>query len=136
MLQKGALVTGAAVWTVPVVQMVSMTAAHADTPSAPPQTPPQDNPPPTNPTPTAPTTGSSGVDAINGTKGPDVVAKTPVAKAAPAANKDSGALASTGASIGPPIVGAAAALAIGTGLVIAGSRKSAERESPETPTSE
>ena len=128
MLKKGALVTGAAVWTVPVVQMVSMTAAHADTPSAPSQTPPQENPPPTDSTPTK---GSSAVDAISGTKG-----AAPVAKAGPAASNGSGALASTGASIAPPIIGAAAALAIGTGLIITGSRSSAERESPERPTSE
>jgi hypothetical protein len=128
MLKKGAQVTGAAVWTVPVIQMVSMTAAHADTPSAPSQTPPQENPPPTDSTPTK---ASSAVDAISGKKG-----VAPVAKAAPAAPNNSGALAFTGASIAPPIIGAAAALAIGTGLIIAGSGSSAERELPELPTSE
>ena len=35
-LKRGAVVGGALVWTVPAIQAVSLTAAHADSPSAPP----------------------------------------------------------------------------------------------------
>lgn len=45
LLKRGAVVGVAAAWTIPLVQVVSMTPAHADSPSAPPG-PPTNNPPP------------------------------------------------------------------------------------------
>lgn len=65
---KGVVGAGAVVWTVPAMQVISMTAAHADSPSVPgnpstppqnPSTPPQNSTPPTATTPPASTPPAS-----------------------------------------------------------------------------
>lgn len=104
MLKRGAVVGGTLVWTVPVVQSLSLTPAHAESPSAPgnpgnpdvPNNPAPNNPEPNNPAPNNP----------------------PAAQPGAAPSGGSG-LAETGTTI--PVLGAvaagAAAVAIGAAAV-------------------
>lgn len=138
LLKRGAVVGVAAAWTVPLVQVVSMTPAHADTPSAPPTAP--TNAPPTPET-TAPTSAidpatSSAIDGVFTTR--PYAATTTGGSAAVAGANISGtsstlstksALAYTGANTMPTIGIGAAAIALGVGAVAAsqvGKSKSAE----------
>jgi hypothetical protein len=100
LLRKGAIVGAAAVWAVPVVQVISMTPAHAETASTPTYhqqvppphdiTPPQNNPQP-----------------------------TPLANPAP----PDGSLSYTGAPVITTLAASAAALATGTGIVLAAKKR-------------
>jgi LPXTG-motif cell wall-anchored protein len=100
LLKRGAVIGATAVWTIPVVQAVSVTPAHADTTSAPP-TARHDSPPPV----------VSGSNAGNGS----TVAS-------------GGALASTGEQAVAGVAIGAAALAVGAGLVAAAKRKKDNEE--------
>ena len=105
LLRRGALISGAAVWTIPVIQVVSMTAAHADTPSA-------AAPPPTTAidaaTASAPVPVPAG-GATNGSNGSKGQASA------------TGALPGTGPTVPavPAVVVGTAAVALGAGIVAA-----------------
>jgi hypothetical protein len=104
LLKRGAIVGAAAVWTVPLVQVVSMTPAHADSTSA----------PKSAIDPSRQSSGQSSGTLDSGHSVADAGA--------------SGELAQTGTAV--PIVGAAAvgvaALAIGTGLAASARRRRAD----------
>jgi hypothetical protein len=117
LLKRGAVVGAVAAWTIPLVQVVSMTPAHADSPSAPPATPPPNNPPPLISTP-PPSSPSHHV----GSKTPHAPATTATATATPAAaapHAGGGALASTGTTtpVGPTVGIGTAAIALGAGAL-------------------
>jgi len=121
LLKRGALVGAAAAWTVPIVQVVSMTPAHADSPSAPPVQPPPVQttavPPPDNHPPIVATIPPR---QPHDSKAPHVAA----AAARPAGTSSSAAgdaLANTGTTtpVGPTVGIGAAAIAIGAGALTA-----------------
>lgn len=99
MLRRGALVGGALVWTVPVVQSLSLTPAHAESPSAPGN--------PGNP-------GNPNVPAGPGNP-PQAGAPQAGSPQGSAAQATAGGLAETGAGV--PVLGA---VAIGAAAVAAG----------------
>lgn len=68
MLRRGAVVGAAAVWTVPLVQVVSMTAAHAESPSA----GTTNTPPGTTTSTPGTTTGTPGSTSSLASTGPEV----------------------------------------------------------------
>jgi hypothetical protein len=115
-LRRGAIVGAAAVWTVPLVQVVSMTAAHADSPSAP------------------VTRTTTGVEAASDTR-PNSVNATgtqPASGGTPSGGTASGSLPFTGNDV--PVIGTiagVAALAVGAGLVAA-TRKHGDDAEPTT----
>jgi hypothetical protein len=110
LLKKGAVVGVTAAWTIPLVQVVSMTPAHADSPSAPPA-PPTNNPPlPTGATIPVTPSGATGPATVTG-----------------------GGLASTGSNPLPAVGLGAAAVAIGLGAIAA---SQVGRKDPEQPSAE
>jgi hypothetical protein len=121
LLKRGAIVGAAAVWTVPIVSAISMTAAHAESPSGVPSggggggevTPPVT---PTTPPP-------------SGSVEPTTVASTTPAPAA-AASSDTGSLAFTGVDVPiPATLGiATAAIALGAGALAASSVYNKQRQ--------
>ncbi|MDQ2838545.1 MAG: twin-arginine translocation signal domain-containing protein [Actinomycetota bacterium] len=118
LLKRGAVVGVAAAWTIPLVQVVSMTPAHADSPSAPPVGPPTNNPPPppltSVPTdPGSPSKSSSGTNPSSASKSNStVVDGSNQVTAKPA-------LAFTGSNTMPALGIGAAAVALGVGAVAA-----------------
>jgi len=114
LLKRGAVVGAAAAWTIPVIQVVSMTPAGAATPSAPTVI---DNPPPPAPE----------VKGSTETKGSTVVADSAPVKAT---GSDGLAFTGPGAPVGSTVAIGATAIALGAGAVAAaaavGRRKSAE----------
>ena len=91
LLKRGAVV-GAVAWTVPLIQVVGMSAAHADSPSAPPGgSAPQGSPPPVH----------------QATPGAQQPGSTPIA------------FTGTQVPVGPAIGVGAAAVALGAGAVAA-----------------
>lgn len=143
LLKRGAVVGATAAWTVPLVQVVSMTPAHADSPSAPPPenpppvTSPPDVPPPvTTPPDTPPDTPPANTHTPDApppatprspaTHPPTHQSNVPHAAAPPvqvggSAPPHGGALASTGVSypVAPTIGAGVAAIALGTGALAA-----------------
>src|SRR5262249_7456524 len=137
LLRRGAVVGATAAWTVPLVQVVSMTPAHADSPSAPPVNPPPIttpvnpppattpvSPPPTNPPHTtatsAPATHSAPHQPSSGHH--SSAAAAPVAAAGGSGpDADTSALASTGVTfpVAPTVGVGAAAIALGAGALTA-----------------
>ena len=112
LLKKGAVVGVTAAWTIPLVQVVSMTPAHADSPSAPP-TQPTNNPPlPTGAT--IPVTPPGAAPATVGR----------------------GGLASTGSNTLPAVGIGAAAVALGVGALAASQLSRPKPEQPITDTAE
>lgn len=107
LIKRGAIVGGTLAWTVPVVQTLSLTPAHAESPSAP------GNPVPNNPLPNNP---------------------APAAQPKPAPAAGGPGLAQTGATI--PLLGAvavgAAAVAVGA-AVVATTRSTAPEASGPAP---
>lgn len=114
LLKKGAVVGVTAAWTIPLVQVVSMTPAHADSPSAPPG-PPTNNPPqppgstiPVQPTEATATTPNSSAAIGTGSSKP---------------NGPQGAVAAqlpfTGSNPLPALGVGAAAVALGVGAIAA-----------------
>jgi len=97
-LKKGAIVTAAAAWTVPLVQMVSMTPAHAESPS-----------------------GAGARPMSHGASVGDPNT-TPVAADA---SKPGSSLAFTGSNITPTVLAGTATAVAGAGLVAASRRKRA-----------
>lgn len=134
LLKKGAVVGVAAAWTIPLVQVVSMTPAHADSPSAPPG-PPTNNPPeppgstipvqPTDATSTATTQGSapSSSEAI-GTGSSKPRSNTPQGSA-------TAQLPFTGSNPLPALGVGAAAVALGVGAIAASQLVRDKNEQPE-----
>lgn len=129
LLRRGAVVGATAAWTVPLVQVVSMTPAHADSPSAPPVNPPPmttpDTPPPpitSSAPPSPPSTPKppphQPADAHKSTAS-SAPAVVPAADVTPAA--DATALANTGATypVMPTVGVGAAAIALGAGALTA-----------------
>lgn len=124
-LKRGAAVGAIAAWTVPTIQVVSLTAAHADSPSAPPNNPPPDNPPPNTP-PVTPPTGS--------TTKPKPPASTPPAAGAGGGGGTTtttgttagGKLAETGLSL--PLV---PTVAVAAGMIATGIAAQAARPQPQ-----
>lgn len=118
LLKRGAVVGAAAAWTIPIVQVVSMTPAHADSPSAPnvppnkpPHTPPNDRPTePDRQTSTPTHSTATGQPNPHDSKRADAPAAVPA-----------GALANTGGAVpvGPAVGIGAAALALGAGALTA-----------------
>lgn len=132
LLKRGVAVSAAAAWTVPIIQVVSMTPAHADTPSAP-NVPPPTNPlpptgtPPPRPPTTPPVTASTlpvPDDAPSSPPHATSAPKTPDAAAPP------DALASTGPAlpISPMLGAGVAAIALGGAAVYAAKRRDDEPE--------
>jgi LPXTG-motif cell wall-anchored protein len=140
---KGVVGVGAVAWTVPTLQMVSMTAAHADspsvpgTPSVPPstETPPQTTPPAVQTTPPATTT----TPPATTTTAPEVSVATPSTTpsqvlgekvgptpSATSTSNEPDALPHTGASDSTFKVGIAGAAAIGLGAAIIAATRSTE----------
>ena len=122
-LQRGAAVGAAAAWTIPLVQVVSMTPAHAASPSAPggggnTPTPPPSTAPHTQP-PSGHAPGSS-PPASHAPAGSTPPGSAPVS-AEPTPSSSGAPLASTGASVpvGPAVGIGAAAIALGAGAVAA-----------------
>ena len=134
LLKKGAVVGVTAAWTIPLVQVVSMTPAHADSPSAPPG-PPTNNPPPppgstipvqpTDATSTATTHGSapSSSEAI-GTGSSKPQSNTPQGSA-------TAQLPFTGSNPLPALGVGAAAVALGVGAIAASQLVRDKNEQPE-----
>jgi hypothetical protein len=139
LLKKGAVVGVTAAWTIPLVQVVSMTPAHADSPSAPPG-PPTNNPPeppgstipvqPTEPTSTS-TTHSSAPNSSEaiGTQSSKPESNAPQGAGVPVS---SGGLASTGANPLPALGIGAAAVALGVGAIAASQLARDKNEQPES----
>jgi hypothetical protein len=135
LLKRGAVVGATVAWTVPLVQVVSMTPAHADSPSAPPVNPPPTNPPPTNPPPVNPPPTNPPVTAHH--PAPPAAAHHPAPQHAaaaphaagvgsvpargPAAPAGGSALANTGATypVAPTVGAGVAAIALGAGALTA-----------------
>jgi hypothetical protein len=138
-LKRGAAVGAAAVWTVPAIQVVSLTAAHADSPSAPPPHNPPPSKPPENPpvnppattphtppssaTPTTPTGGGSVPPPAGGAGGGGTV---------PGKHTTGGGqLAETGLSVPLVPTVAVAAGMIATGIAAQAARKPLPAYNPE-----
>ncbi|MGI8665369.1 MAG: twin-arginine translocation signal domain-containing protein [Jatrophihabitans sp.] len=114
LLKRGAVVGAAAAWTIPLVQVVSMTPAHADSPSAPPAGPPTNNPPPPPITtvPVKQTEPGSGNDGSSTSKSDTTVV-------AGNSNTAKPSLAFTGSNTMPAVGIGAAAVALGVGAIAA-----------------
>jgi hypothetical protein len=118
LLKKGAVVGVTAAWTIPLVQVVSMTPAHADSPSAPPG-PPTNNPPqpPGSTIPVQPT------DATSTATTPNSSAAIGTGSSKPQSNNPQGATAAqlpfTGSNPLPALGVGAAAVALGVGAIAA-----------------
>lgn len=112
LLKRGAVVGVAAAWTIPLVQVVSMTPAHADSPSAPPVQPPPENPPPVVEVPPSSPTHS---------KTPHAPAASTPTTSSSGSSQTGGQLASTGTTtpVAPAIGIGAAAVALGAGALTA-----------------
>jgi hypothetical protein len=135
-LKRGAVVGAAAVWTVPAIQAVSLTSAHADSPSAPPpHNPPPHNPPanppptghtpkpPTHPThPAHPTPTKSGTTPAGSVPAGSI----PGGGAVPVAKTSTGTLANTGLDL--PLV---PSVAVAAGMIATGIAAQAARSRPE-----
>lgn len=129
-LKRGAVVGAAAAWTVPAIQVVSLTAAHADSPSAPPENPPPSRPPtnpppytPPNTPPTKPPTGHTPPPAGHSTP----PASTPPAPAGGGGGGgvSTGELPNTGLSL--PLV---PTIAVAAGMIATGIAAQAARPQP------
>jgi hypothetical protein len=103
LLRRGAKVGAVAVWTIPIIQVVSMTPAHAESASQPSS---ENNPPPLPPP-------GGGTSPTVKTQTGGVLATGPVSVT------NSPPLAFTGSSTGPAALVGAGALAVGAGLVAA-----------------
>ena len=114
LLKRGAVVGVAVAWTVPVVQVVGMTAAHADSPRAPNVPPPNNPPPPVNTTPPTET-------AQPPAKTPNKSAPVPAHSPNQSVSQGSGALAQTGTDypVGATVGIGTAAIALGAGALTA-----------------
>lgn len=133
LLKKGAVVGVTAAWTIPLVQVVSMTPAHADSPSAPPG-PPTNNPPqppgstipvqPTDATSTASSGSAPSSEAI-GTK-----SSKPQQSSAPQ-GATAAQLPFTGSNPLPALGVGAAAVALGVGAIAASQLVRDKNEQPE-----
>jgi hypothetical protein len=116
LLKKGAVVGVTAAWTIPLVQVVSMTPAHADSPSAPPG-PPTNNPPqpPGSTIPVQPTDATSTATTPNSSAAIGTGSSKP--------NNPQGATAAqlpfTGSNPLPALGVGAAAVALGVGAIAA-----------------
>jgi hypothetical protein len=150
LLRRGAVVGATAAWTVPLVQVVSMTPAHADSPSAPPVNPPPIttpvnppptspvNPPPTSPvkppptsaTPPAPSTHSAPPDQPSSAHRVATAAPVRVAGGG-SPSADASALANTGVTfpVAPTLGVGAAAIALGAGALSAAHALTKRQES-------
>jgi hypothetical protein len=137
---KGVVGVGAVAWTVPTLQLVSMTAAHADspsvpgTPSVPPstETPPQTTPQVVTATPPATTTTPPEVSVAKPSTTPSEVLgeKVGPAPSATSTSNEPDALPHTGVSDTTFKAGIAGAAAIGLGAaIIAATRSSEDTES-------
>jgi hypothetical protein len=98
LLKRGVQVGAVAAWTIPIVQVVSMTPAHADSTSKP----------------------ASGSGSGTGGK---TTTKTEPSSITATGTKPSSDLPFTGASVVPAAVVGAGALAVGAGLMAATARK-------------
>jgi hypothetical protein len=148
LLKRGAVVGAAAVWTVPVISAVSMTPAHADSPSAPVGPPPgggggvtpidTGTPTPTSgieptqaqrtPTPPAtPTTSVTDPGDQTPTLGVSGISAVREPSLGIAGVHTSRNLANTGTDtpIGPTLAVGAAAVALGMGTLVAARRRTA-----------
>jgi LPXTG-motif cell wall-anchored protein len=101
LLKRGAVIGATAAWTIPIVQAISVTPAHADTTSAPP-------------------TKTADVPPVQGGLRPSSTTRS---SGGPTAIKNDGALASTGEQAVAGVAIGAAALAVGAGLVAGAKRK-------------
>ncbi len=129
LLKRGAVVGVAAAWTIPIVQVVSMTPAHADTPSSPTGPPTNNSPTPvtTVPVSSAPPTSSdpspsSAIGGVSTSKSqPTSASKGQQSVASEHGNATTAkpALAFTGANPLPALGIGAAAIALGAGAVAA-----------------
>src|SRR6185437_3411951 len=127
LLKKGAVVGVTAAWTIPLVQVVSMTPAHADSPSAPPG-PPTNNPPqppgstipvqPTEPTSTSTTQSSAPSSEAIGTQSSKPQSSKPQQANAPQGST-AAKLPFTGSNPLPALGVGAAAVALGVGAIAA-----------------
>lgn len=130
LLKKGAVVGVTAAWTIPLVQVVSMTPAHADSPSAPPG-PPTNNPPPPPGTtiPVQPTEATTTESSA-----PNSSAAIGTGSSKPRPNSPQGAVAAqlpfTGSNPLPALGVGAAAVALGVGA-IAASQLVRDKNEPE-----
>jgi hypothetical protein len=137
---KRSAIVGGAVWAIPAVQMVSMSAAHADSPSAPsnpgtPSTPGNPAVPPGNPV--VPPGGPS--TELPPTGGAPIAQPAVLPATQPAVSPNTAVLGTQVQAAGAtlPKTGAdfpvAATLALGAGLIVAGSAAVASsREQPAT----
>ena len=128
LLKRGAVVGVTAAWTVPLVQVVSMTPAHADSPSAPPVNQPPvtrpENPPPlttTAPPPTRPKTHSAPPHHSSSAHAAVAPAASATTSAADSPATTTSVLANTGATypVAPTVGVGAAAIALGAGALTA-----------------
>ncbi len=134
LLKKGAVVGVTAAWTIPLVQVVSMTPAHADSPSAP-SGPPTNNPPqpPGSTIPVQPTEATSA--ATTGSSAPNSSAAIGTGSSKPQqSSAPQGATAAqlpfTGSNPLPALGVGAAAVALGVGA-IAASQLVRDKNEPE-----
>ncbi|MCW2540859.1 MAG: hypothetical protein JWN95_2584 [Frankiales bacterium] len=111
LLKRGAVAGAAVAWTVPLVSVLSMTPAHAESPSAPP------------------------ASSNSGTRGPNigVDAASQQVAAAPASGTNAGGLASTGSDVSIVTAAGIAATVLGAGA-IAASKMRAKRDDESTAT--
>lgn len=128
-LKRGALVGGALVWAVPVVQAVSLTAAHAENPSAPPPNNPPNNPPeqpPNNPPNNPP--GTNVPPNQPPTQGQPFA--PPAGSATPTPSGRTGQLAFTGPGLPvvPTVAVAASLIATGAAAQAVGRRRTPDGE--------
>lgn len=130
LLKKGAVVGVTAAWTIPLVQVVSMTPAHADSPSAPPG-PPTNNPPqpPGSTIPVQPTEATSTATTGNSSAAIGTGSSKPQQSSAPQA-ATAAQLPFTGSNPLPAIGVGAAAVALGVGA-IAASQLVRDKNEPE-----
>lgn len=127
-LKRGVLVGGALVWAAPVVQAVSLTAAHAESPSSPPQGPPHGGNPPGQPT-AHPAPPTNHAPAPPGAL-PPPQQPTPSASTSPA---PTGELAFTGPGLPvvPTVAVAASMIATGAAAQAVGRRRAADFDDAE-----
>jgi len=125
LLKRGAVVGVTAAWTVPLVQVVSMTPAHADSPSAPPVNPPPVNPPVDTHPPVTPPGDTPQPPAHHAQAHPSNApqAVAPAAHVGGSTPQTGGGstLASTGVSypVAPTVGAGVAAIALGAGALTA-----------------
>ncbi|HET6210296.1 MAG TPA: hypothetical protein VFD94_07930 [Jatrophihabitans sp.] len=122
-----------AAWTIPLVQVVSMTPAHADSPSAPPG-PPTNNPPqpPGSTIPVQPTEATSTATTHSAPSSSAAIGTTSAKPENPqGSGAASGGLPFTGANPLPALGVGAAAVALGVGAIAASQLVRDKSEQPE-----